>query len=401
MGLSLADRLATPTGRTALFYSTFYMSNAVANPFLPIWLKDLGIGPEQIGVINAVPIFLMIVLNLVVGRLADRAKDWRSVIVVGSCMAAVAPLLLFFARDYWLILVLWALVIIPFQGIGPVVDAATYRLARRTGANFGAMRVWGTLGFIAVTLVAGFLMDWRGPAAFLPLLAAVSLMRALASFQLPLLRGEDERGKASAAEPAAVNPLVATRLAHVWRPWFFLPLMGAALLHGSHMMQMGFGALIWQQAGMAGWVIGLLWAVAPLGEVLVMWFFEQITRRVGARHLILIACVGGAVRWAGFGLEPDPWVLAGLQLLHMVSFACAYVGIVNFIGNWTSENIAAQAQSFFSMLRQVVTVVALAGFGVLVARIGAGAYHIAAAMAAAGAVMVVVSLVMRSPRAER
>ncbi|UXN72400.1 MFS transporter [Devosia sp. A8/3-2] len=131
-----------------------------------------------------------------------------------------------------------------------------------------------------------------------------------------------------------------------------MTLIGAALLHGSHMMQMGFGALIWAEEGIPGWVIGILWAVAPTAEILAMVYFERITKRFAARHLILLGCICGALRWWGFALEPDIWVLVLLQTLHLATVGLTFLGITNFIANWTSEDIAAEAQSFFVMIRR-------------------------------------------------
>lgn len=187
----------------------------------------------------------------------------------------------------------------------------------------------------------------------------------------------------------------------MWRPWFLLPLIGVALLHGSHMMQMAFGALIWQQAGVPASVIGPLWAVGPAGEVVVMLFFARLTRRLSARHLILVACLVAVLRWIRFALEPPIWVLVLLQLSNMVTFGLSYLGVVNFVANWTSEDVAAEAQSFFTVIRQVVQVVALAGFGFLTAHFGVGAFYSASAIAAAGAILTFASLMLMPARRER
>lgn len=402
MGLPIAAGLTSPAARTSIFYFALYMTGAVSNPYLAIWLSGQGISPEQIGVVNALPFFVMILLNQIVGRVADRAGDWRSTIIVGSILAAIGPVLLFFVNDYMGILIVWTLIIVPFQAIAPVVDAASLRLARRIGADFALIRVWGTIGFVVMTVAAGLLLDWYGAAAFLPLVLLSSVLRMLASLQLPLFRAPVASGPGvAAAKPKRPNPLVATRLRQVWRPWFLLPLIGVALLHGSHMMQMGFGALIWQQQGIPAWVIGPLWAVAPAGEIVVMLFFARLARRFSARHLILFACLAAVVRWAGFAMDPPIWVLAVLQLLNMVTFGLSYLGIVNFIANWTSEDIAAEAQGFFTVIRQVVTVLALTGFGFLTAQFGAGAFYGAAAMGAAGAVLTFISILLMHPRHER
>ena len=249
MGPTLAARLATPAARTGIYYASLFMTGAVSNPFLPIWLTERGVTPQEIGFINAAPIFAMIAINLVVGRIADRASDWRTVIVAGSIFAAIPPIFLLAVDGYLPILVIWTLLIVPFQAIAPVVDAATYRMARRNGYDFGAIRVWGTIGFVVMTLVTGLVLDWQGAIAFVPLLIAVSLARAALSLQLPLFRGHDDHARPTYPIDAPISPLVAVRMGELWKPWFLLTLIGASLLHGSHMMQMGFGALIW--AGVA------------------------------------------------------------------------------------------------------------------------------------------------------
>ncbi len=400
MGLPLAARYDSPAVRTGLYYATLFTSGAVSNPFLPIWLTERGFDTSAIGVINAVPIFAMIVINMVVGRLADRASDWRTVIVIGSILAAIPPIFMLFMDGYAAIIILWTLVIVPFQAISPVVDAAAYRMARRTGLDFGSIRVWGTIGFVVVTLVAGLVLDRLGPNAFIPLLIGVSLVRALMSLRLPLFRGQNDNVRPVHPIDAPINPLIAIRLGEMWRPWFLMTLIGASLLHGSHMMQMGFGALLWAEQGVPGWAIGLLWAVAPTAEILAMLYFERITKRFAARHLILLGCLAGAIRWWGFALEPSIGVLVLLQTLHLATVGLSFLGVTNFIANWTSEDIAAEAQSFFVMLRQIVTVVTLLGFGVLAGAIGSGAYFVAAILSGAGAVMVLLSLIIMNPKRE-
>lgn len=403
MASALAERLASPAGRASTYYFTLFLTGAVAHPYLPIWLDDRGISTAEIGIINALPILVMVLLNILVGRIADRAADWRSTIVVGSMLAAVAPLGLVFVEGFWSILLVWTLINVPLQAIAPVVDAASMRMARRIGADFARIRVWGTIGFVIATVSVGALLDWRGAAVFVPVIVAVSLMRALAALQLPHFRSAQPAGVPAAepGPPPVLSPLVATRLREAWRPWFILPLLGASLAQASHMLQMGFGALLWQQQGISGSLIGVLWALAPAAEVVAMLGFARMARRFTARHLLLAGCLCGMVRWAGFGLEPPVWGYALLQLLHMGSMALTFLGVVNFIANWTDERIAAEAQSFFVVIRQLFTVLALTGFGYLLAVAGPQSYFVAGAMAGLGAVLVLVSLRLMSPRRER
>jgi MFS transporter, PPP family, 3-phenylpropionic acid transporter len=401
MDMPSAAWFGSPAGRASIFYASLYLTAGVANPFLPIWLKSNGLSAGEIGTVSALPIFVMVLLNMGVGRIADRASDWRQVIVAGAIMAGVTSLGLVFAHSYWVILIVWTLVVVPFQAISPVADAATVRMTRRRGGDFGTIRAWGTIGFIAATIVAGFLLDWHGVGVFVPVIIFVCILRAGASLQLPYFRAGSGVDGPSGGNDRPSRPLVAHRIRELWRPWFLLPLIGAALLQASHMMWMGFGALLWKEAGVPEWVIGPLWSVAPACEIAVMLYFRKLAPRFSARHLLVVACAMGVIRWVGFSFSPPVWGLVILQTLHMGSFALGYLGVIAFIANWTTEDIAAEAQSFFVVIRQIAQVLALTGFGYLVDIAGNGAYWVAALMAGAGGTLVMISLAMISPARER
>ncbi|SDG46229.1 MFS transporter [Pelagibacterium luteolum] len=390
----LPARFTTPEMRTGLYYSAMFLPAGVSTLLLPIWLDAQGIPPEEIGVISATPIMIMILLNLFVGRIADRAKDWRSVIVAGSLVSAVVSLGFIFIDEFWGVLLFNTLVVIPIMAIEPVIDAAAIRMTRRRGSDFAKVRIWGTFGYIAITALAGLLFGWIGIAVFVPMMIATCLMRGAAALPLPFFRAPEGPVDVHAAAPV-LSPEMATTMRQVLKPWFLLTLGGTALLQASHMLLISFGALLWVQAGVPEAALGILWIVAPICEIVTMLFFAHFAKRFSARHLLLAACLGGVLRWVGMAMGTDIWLLAGLQALHMLTFGLAYMGIINFIANWTSEDIAAQAQSFYVVLRQIASVIALIVFGPLVARYGLDSFYAAAVLAGLGAAMVFASLAIK------
>ena len=182
---SLPARFTTPEMRTGLYYTAMFLPAGVSTLLLPIWLDGQGIGEELIGIVSATPIMIMIALNLFVGRIADRAKDWRSVIVAGSLVSGVVSLGFVFVDDFWGVLLFNTLVVIPIMAIEPVIDAAAIRMTRRRGSDFARVRIWGTFGYIAMTAIAGLLFGWLGIAVFVPLFIATCLMRGAAALPLP------------------------------------------------------------------------------------------------------------------------------------------------------------------------------------------------------------------------
>lgn len=393
MSLPVASPRLTPERRTTAFYFTYFMGPGAAVMFLPIWLSEKGITTEQIGLINAVPVFLILALNLIVGRLADRAKDWRQVIVIGAVIAGIVPIGLLFVNEFWGILLFWTLSSLPGGAIGPVLDAATMRMTRRNGSDFGTIRAWGTVGYMLFNALTGFLVVWFGSVIFVPLFVGLALLRAAVSLQLPAFRAPPEQVTVAATRP------VAGKLREIMlQPWFALPLIGFAVVYGTHQLIGGFGSLLWKEQGISEGIIGPLIALGSASEAIVMFLWKRFGGRISARQLMLACAAVSVLRWLLMAFSPPVWALLLLQLLHGFTFALGYLGCVHFIANWTSEDIAAETQSLFTVLQQLTSVVALIGFGALVGVLGTYAYLAASLAAASGGLCIWLSLKMQQPK---
>ena len=385
----------SPELRATAFYFTIFMAPGVGTAYSGIWFSDQGLSSGEIGIVNALPIFLMLVFNLVVGRIADRARDWRTVIVICALAAGIAPIGFFFVSGFWGILLVWTLAAVPAIAIGPVLDAATMRMTRRNGTDYGRIRTAGTLGYMTVIFITGYVVAWFGGWLFVWLFVGVSLIRGLVSLALPNFRAPKEDG-AGAPAPAAG----ALHLLEVMKPWFLLPLIGWAMVFGTHLLLNTFQALVWKEQGIGEDVIGVLITVGAISEAAMFFLFSKLAKRFTARFLILVSALVAAVRWVAMGFAPGVEVLFGLQLLHGITFAMGYIGCVHFIANWTSEDIAAEAQSFFGMLQQAMSVIVILSFGTLFGLLGDRSFFASAGFAAAGALLIWLSLKMKQPKAQ-
>ncbi len=388
MSPSLAERVS-PELRAAAFHFTVFGTAGVASVYFGIWLTTQGIRPEEIGLIGAAPVLAMLGVNMLVGRLADRAKDWRDMVVILALIAGVVPIGLFFVSGFWGILLLWTLANVPASALIPVVDAATLRMTHRRGTDFGAVRAWGTIGFMVTTIIAGPLIGVFGDAAFVPLFVAFAMLRALLSLQLPRFR--------AASDELRLPARGAGSLKQVLKPWFLLTLLGVAIVYATHGALGAFAALHWVQQGISEVWIGPLIATMAAAEAVMMFTWSRLKLRISARHIIIIACVVAAMRWAAMAFAPPLGVLFGLQMLHAVTFAMGYLGGIYFIANWTSEDIAAEAQGFSFVLQQAMSVMVLVGMGVCVAAFGYGAWGVLSLFALFGAGLVVLSLRLKPP----
>jgi PPP family 3-phenylpropionic acid transporter len=382
-----------PELRATLYYFTAFMTAGAATTYGGIWFQEQGLSSGEIGLIGSVPVFIMLVLNLVVGRIADRADDWRQVVVIGAALGGIIPIGLFFVHGFLPILLVWTLASIPMSAIAPVADAAALRMTKRNGTDFGFIRAWGTVGYMVVIVVTGQIVTWFGGAAYLPFFVGVAILRGLIAFQLPNFRAPKE-------ERTLAQKAGASRMREVMKPWFLLPLVGWSMVFATHLILNSFQALLWREQGIPDLTIAILIALGAASEAAMMFVFKRFVGRFPARMVILASAIVSVVRWAAMALAPEVAILVPLQLLHSVTFAMGYMGCVHFIANWTSEDIAAEAQSFFQVLQQGMAVVALTAFGWIAGPLGVRAYFASAAFAGVGAVLIFVSMRLMAPKSQ-
>jgi MFS transporter, PPP family, 3-phenylpropionic acid transporter len=388
--------LAGPVARTSAFFWFQFTPTAVANLGLPLWLAERGVSPSLIGLVNAAPLFASVCLSLSVGKVADRAGDWRRVLVLCSLVAAVAPLLMAWTRSPWAIGVVWTVTTVPFLVMTPVADAAAIRVAGAAGRSYGSIRVYGTLGFVAATVVAGFAFQSLGVAVFVPLLVLSSALRLAFAVTLPPLRAAGAATAPPLPRPFAVDAV--HKLGQLMRPWFLAPIAAGALLSASHSAQNGFGPLIWRSQGVPDWLIGVYLAIAPTAEIAAMLLSHRVLNVMPARALLLCCCLIGTARWCGYASPRGVMAISLLQTLHLVTYGFGYVAVVVFAGAWSDASISAQTQSLASLLRGVALILAYAALGALTARIGAGVFYVSASMCLVGAALCAWSLVVKPAR---
>jgi PPP family 3-phenylpropionic acid transporter len=385
------SRLGSPELRASLYQFTVYLPGAVSSVFLGIWLSQHGLPADQIGLINSIPMLCLLLLNVLVGRLADRAKDWRSVILIISLLGGLAPLGLFAVSEFWGILLVWCMCTMTNGLIPPLVDAATVRMTRRNGSDFGTVRAWATIGYVVGAGGIGILLTFWGPQAFALLYVLMSVLRAGAAFLLPRFRAPETKVTLAQAAPTA-------RLRDSLQVWFVLPLIAFALVNSSNSLIGGFAGLIWHQNGVPDYYIGPLLAVAATAEAIMMFAWRRFGGRITARNMILAACVAGLVRFTIMAFNPPVQVLFVIQTLHAFSFGLGYFGVVHFIANWTSESNAAEAQSFANTLQQGASMLALVVFGALMVHVGSYAFFYSTIASIVAIVCVLASLRIRPPK---
>jgi PPP family 3-phenylpropionic acid transporter len=319
-------------------YASYFAATGLHQPYFPIWLRFHGIDESRIALVLAVPMGLRIVMAPVFGWVADRVGDRALVIRVMAVLTFGLALCLGRSERFWTILCLGGLMMTVWQGLSPILDASALNLVRRgIASDYGHMRLWGSVSFIAASLLGGTILGHYGTNMVFATFTLAAAAIVGAAFAAPRTR----------AEAAAGTPPVAVGAT---RGVFLAVLLAAALIQASHAPFNGFGSIFLRGRGYSDMTIGVLWATAASSEIGMFWAGAVIARRLAPVTVLICAATGAALRWLLFPLDLGIGVLVALQLTQALTFSATYLGLMRFIADHVSERRATSAQSTYTTI---------------------------------------------------
>ncbi|WP_308388728.1 MFS transporter [Acidithiobacillus sp. AMEEHan] len=303
------------------FYFFYFCALGAFMPYWGPWLRSVGQDAFAIGLLTAAVQFSKVLAPNVWGWLLHHAS-MRWLIGAGGLAAALNFLLLFWAGGHFLALLLITLLFSFFWAATlPLVDNISMAWAERQGRRYGRIRLWGSIGFIALSLAMGVLVSQWGLRSFLPGIALFLFLTWWASRFLPF--DSEPQTIASSTLPAFLPELRDFRL------WFFLA--AGILEQASHGVYYAFYSIYVEAHGYDSTTVGLLWALAVLAEVLFFWFGDRILQRWGTMTIFVSAFLLTALRWMVIAVWPGfVWIVL-VQTLHAASYAAFHLAAIHWV----------------------------------------------------------------------
>jgi len=327
---------ALPYWRLSGFYFWYFALLGGLYPYWSLYLDDRGLGAEQIGAVLAIPLVTKVFAPNLWSWLAD-VSGWRlGIIRLGVALALLCFTAIFFVDS----LAGLALVLVGYSFFWNAVlaqhEVITLGYLGPRPERYGAIRLWGSVGFIAAVAGAGALFEAAGIAWF-PAVGALLLAAILASSLLipkPL----------AVAVARRREPLLA-----VVRQPAVLSFLGAGLLlQAAHGAYYSFFSLYLQDRDYGRSAIGLLWSVGVVAEVLMFAVMHRVLLRFGVRALLLASLALAALRWWLIGHFSETLVLLVLaQTLHAFTFGTYHAAGVETVRRLFADSGQAGGQALY------------------------------------------------------
>ena len=367
-----------PYARLAAYYFAYFAIIGGYTPYFSVFLHSRGMQASAIGLMLSLWYATRIVGPGVWSWLAGRGTHGVRWLRAGTLL-----MLLGFAPMLWPLQqggLIASLIAFAFftNAIGPQFEAIVLSHMPGRSERYARLRVWGSIGFIAIALLYGFLLDhldarWL-PALMLPWMALVCVL----SFSLDYGPGHHHAPAVSMQDVRA-----ALRQREVWG-FFVLMLLMQMAFSPYHMLY----SLYLREHGYSSGAIGGLWAVGVGIEIATFFAIAPILLRYAPRTLMLAGLAAGTLRWLAMALLPGlGWVMVLAQLMHALSFAAFYAAAMRLLARYFPGRLMGYGQginsSFSSGFGGVLGALLTSSLWPLGA--GSGAFMASAALCLAGA----------------
>ncbi|MCF8197140.1 MAG: MFS transporter [Sulfuritalea sp.] len=324
--------------RLSAWYFWYFAFIGAFLPYFSLYLQSIGLSAGRIAVLMSLGQFMRLLAPLLWGWLADSGGR-RVRIVVASTAAAVASYaVVFLTQDFVALLIGMAVLHFFWSASLPLVEALTLGHLASHPERYGRIRLWGSIGFIAAVMGVGFLLDLAPISSQLWVSWALLLGTFLSALTLVEVKGHAGQVAGPIRDVLRQRKVVFLLAAGL----FMMAAHGALyVFYSIHLVVQGYDKT----------VVGTLWTLGVVAEIVVFLFMPRISARISLRQILLACFALAALRFLLIGWAVEfIGVLIFAQLLHGASFGAHHAATMAALNRWFAARQQARAQALYGSI---------------------------------------------------
>jgi PPP family 3-phenylpropionic acid transporter len=328
-----------PRRPLAGFYFFYFAYIGAFAPFFGVYLADAGLNAVEIGVVMALPHFTRIVAPHLWGWVADASGRQIGLVRATALAGALCWLGMFASASFlWICAVILAMGFFLSAAL-PLVEAVTLtHLGEHTG-RYGAIRLWGSVGYIAAVVGVGYALDLFSPAALLWIVAA-SLAGTLA-FAWLIPEAEQPR---HAADQQPIGRVLR-------RPEVIALIAACTLMAVAHSPYYTFYSIHLVDHGYSKGLTGWLWALGVICEIAIFLWLPRLYAAYSLRAILIASFALAVARFLliGWGAGSLALLLVA-QSLHAATFGSFHAAAIGIVHRLFRGRHQARGQAIYGSL---------------------------------------------------
>lgn len=318
-------------------------------PLLALYLaRFLGFSGTDIGWIFATQAIASVTAVFISGQIADRYLSTERFLALSHLVGGLALFALAFQKTFWpffLTFLVYMLVYVPTLSL---TNAICFHHLKDAQKEFGRVRLWGTIGWIAASWPFVFILRGKEGPGLESALASIFVVAggaslALAAFSLLLPPTPPTRNVAEKNAPLEAIKLLAIPSVLV----LFLVTFMDALVHQCYFQWTSpFLAAI----GVPENLIMPAMSIGQIAEIATMAGLGFFLKRLGWRWTMTFGILGHVVRFFIYSVGEPVWLVVGSNVVHGFSYAFFFASVYIFVDDHFPKDARASAQGLFNFL---------------------------------------------------
>jgi PPP family 3-phenylpropionic acid transporter len=320
----------------ALFFFAYYGYVGVFSPYASLYFADRGLSATQIGILMSLMQVMRIFGPNLWGWVADQSQRRVLVLRLTSIVAALSFCGMFVGQTFLFFFALMVTVNLFTSAQGPISEALMLSSMRGDLTHYGRVRLWGSVGFIVLVTLSGYALDWQG-IELMPWIALLMLVMVTSvTFSL-----HEEPASQHTQQPNSVRELLSRKSVLSFFASTFLMIAAHSSLYVYY-------SLYLSDIGYSKTVIGLMWSLGVIAEILFFFYQAPLFRRFGVRKLMLFSLAIAVIRFLmiGWGAQSLS-VLLFAQVLHAATFGVHHSASVATLQRWFAGPLQARGQALY------------------------------------------------------
>lgn len=277
-------------------------------------------------------------------------------------------------QNYWLYFGCMAIHCFFFVPTISVTNSIAFANISNAQKDFGKVRLWGTIGWIAAAwpfifilvdwskvpamAAAGGFVNWLGTAFATGLtgqalnqgrswtfLTAGIASLLLAAFSLTLPHTPPKPAKQGESSLAWLEAMAYLRYPYIF-VLFVVTFIDATVHDGFFLFAFDYLKHVhvpanWVQAAMS---------VGQIAEIVTMAFLAIVLKKLGWRYTMVLGILGHTVRFAVFAFFPNPYAAVAVNVLHGICYAFFFATLYILVDEVFPKDARTSAQGLFNFL---------------------------------------------------
>lgn len=365
----MTDPVSTPLLKTRLSLMML-LQYAIWGAWLPLVYPFLnehrGMSPVEVGNLISIGAVGALVAPFLAGQTVDRWFPTEKFLAVSHLLGAVLVWQLAELETFGEFLVFSLLYSVIYSPTISLTNSIAFHHLPDRDRDFGKVRVWGTVGWIAVGIGIGqWLLHTHTPEGVGPEAVRAAQVAGMAdAFRVSAILGAllgifclflphtpPQKGRTAFAPGEALREVLSNRTLVV----LFLVAFPVSIIHQFYFVHTaGFLGRLQLQAGFINDIFGVggggLMTIGQMSEILVLGLIPFFARKYSRKAFLTLGLVAYFLRFLVFAFLPEPAAVIPALALHGICFGCFIFVAFMIVDEETSPDVRGSAQSLFNFV---------------------------------------------------